>query len=297
MSAYPGSIGGRLEPGNDIPAIKKFPMLERQDEMSLARRWRTHADPACAYKLVTSHLRFVMSIALRYRSYGLPVSDLVSEGNVGLMQALAHFDPDKGCRLSTYASWWIKAQIQSYVIRSWSHVKIGTTPQQRKLFFNLRRAKRRISALESGDLRPEHTRRIAAMFGASEQDVTDMNRRLGGDASLNAPLSEDGDGEWLDRLADHSMDQEATLIKSEETQHRGVLLHEALGQLNDRERRIFVGRRLADEALTLEQLAIEFRVSRERIRQIEMRALDKITRAVLGASQKEINMLDDTGAS
>jgi RNA polymerase sigma-32 factor len=296
MNAFPGSSGGCLDPSNYLPALKKFPMLERQDEMTLARRWRTQGDPACAYKLVTSHLRFVMSIALRYRSYGLPVSDLVSEGNVGLMQALARFDPDKGYRLSTYASWWIKAEIQSYVIRSWSLVKIGTTAQQRKLFFNLRHAKRRISALESGDLRPEHTRRIAAMFGTSEQDVTDMNRRLGGDTSLNAPLSEDSDGEWLDRLADNSMDQEATLIRSEEAQRRGLLLHEALGRLNDRERRIFVGRRLADEALTLEQLATEFRVSRERIRQIEMRALDKITRAVLGTSQKGTNRVDGTGA-
>ncbi|MGZ8330528.1 MAG: RNA polymerase sigma factor RpoH, partial [Rhodoplanes sp.] len=256
-----------------LEEIRRFPMLQPQEEFMLAKRWREHGDRNAAHKLVTSHLRLVAKIAMGYRGYGLPISEVISEGNVGLMQAVKRFEPDKGFRLATYAMWWIKAAIQEYILRSWSLVKMGTTANQKKLFFNLRKAKSRISALEEGDLRPDQVKIIAKRLGVTEQDVIDMNRRLGGDASLNAPIREEGDsGEWQDWLVDDQESQEKVLAESEELATRRKALSEALSVLNDRERRIFEARRLADEPVTLEELAEEFGVSRERVRQIEVRA-------------------------
>ena len=264
-----------------LEEIRRFPMLEPQEEFMLAKRWREHGDREAAHKLVTSHLRLVAKIAMGYRGYGLPISEVVSEGNVGLMQAVKRFEPDKGFRLATYAMWWIKAAIQEYILRSWSLVKMGTTANQKKLFFNLRKAKSKISALEDGDLRPDQVKLIAKRLGVTEQDVVDMNRRLGGDASLNAPIRDDGDaGEWQDWLADNSPSQESVLEESEEFDNRHKALTSALGVLNERERRIFEARRLADDPITLEDLATEFGVSRERVRQIEVRAFEKVQKAV-----------------
>jgi RNA polymerase sigma-32 factor len=256
-------------------------MLEAQNEYMLAKRWREHGDRDAAHKLVTSHLRLVAKIAMGYRGYGLPVSEVISEGNVGLMQAVKRFEPEKGFRLATYAIWWIKAAIQEYILRSWSLVKMGTTANQKKLFFNLRKAKSKISALEEGDLRPDQVKLIAKRLGVTEQDVVDMNRRLGGDVSLNAPIRDDGDsGEWQDWLVDEVSDQETRLAESEESDNRRKALVDGLSVLNERERRIFEARRLADEPITLEGLAAEFGVSRERVRQIEGRAFQKVQRAV-----------------
>ena len=263
-----------------LDEIRKFPMLEPSEEYMLAKRWREHGDREAAHKLVTSHLRLVAKIAMGYRGYGLPISEVVSEGNVGLMQAVKRFEPDKGFRLATYAMWWIKAAIQEYILRSWSLVKMGTTANQKKLFFNLRKAKGRISALEEGDLRPEQVKQIATQLGVTEQDVVDMNRRLGGDASLNAPLREEGEGEWQDWLVDESASQESLLAAEEEGQNRLQALRNALSVLNPRERRIFEARRLSDEPMTLEDLSTEFGVSRERVRQIEVRAFEKVQEAV-----------------
>ncbi|MGZ5812448.1 MAG: RNA polymerase sigma factor RpoH [Xanthobacteraceae bacterium] len=264
-----------------LEEIRRFPMLEPQDEYMLAKRWREHGDRDAAHKLVTSHLRLVAKIAMGYRGYGLPISEVISEGNVGLMQAVKRFEPEKGFRLATYAMWWIKAAIQEYILRSWSLVKMGTTANQKKLFFNLRKAKSKISALEEGDLRPDQVKLIAKRLGVTEQDVVDMNRRLGGDVSLNAPIREDGDsGEWQDWLVDDVSDQETRLAENEESQNRRKALGDALSVLNDRERRIFEARRLADDPITLEDLAAEFGVSRERVRQIEVRAFEKVQRAV-----------------
>jgi RNA polymerase sigma-32 factor len=264
-----------------LEEIRRFPMLEPQEEYMLAKRWREHGDRDAAHKLVTSHLRLVAKIAMGYRGYGLPISEVISEGNVGLMQAVKRFEPEKGFRLATYAMWWIKAAIQEYILRSWSLVKMGTTANQKKLFFNLRKAKSRISALEEGDLRPDQVKLIAKRLGVTEQDVVDMNRRLGGDASLNTPIREDGDaGEWQDWLVDDHASQESTLAASEELDNRKKALTDALSVLNDRERRIFEARRLAEEAVTLEDLAAEFQVSRERVRQIEVRAFEKVQKAV-----------------
>jgi RNA polymerase sigma-32 factor len=264
-----------------LEEIRRFPMLEPQEEFMLAKRWREHGDREAAHRLVTSHLRLVAKIAMGYRGYGLPIAEVVSEGNVGLMQAVKRFEPDKGFRLATYAMWWIKAAIQEYILRSWSLVKMGTTANQKKLFFNLRKAKSKISALEEGDLRPDQVKLIAKRLGVTEQDVIDMNRRLGGDMSLNAPIRDDGDaGEWQDWLADDSTDQETRLAESEESDNRRQALTDALSVLNDRERRIFEARRLADEPMTLEDLAAEFGVSRERVRQIEVRAFEKVQKAV-----------------
>jgi len=264
-----------------LEEIRRFPMLEPQDEYMLAKRWREHGDRDAAHKLVTSHLRLVAKIAMGYRGYGLPISEVISEGNVGLMQAVKRFEPEKGFRLATYAMWWIKAAIQEYILRSWSLVKMGTTANQKKLFFNLRKAKSRISALEEGDLRPDQVKLIAKRLGVTEQDVVDMNRRLGGDASLNTPIREDGDaGEWQDWLVDDKASQESTLADSEELDNRKKALTDALTVLNDRERRIFEARRLAEEPITLEDLAEEFQVSRERVRQIEVRAFEKVQKAV-----------------
>ena len=264
-----------------LEEIRRFPMLEPQQEYMLAKSWREHGDREAAHKLVTSHLRLVAKIAMGYRGYGLPIAEVISEGNVGLMQAVKRFEPEKGFRLATYAMWWIKASIQEYILRSWSLVKMGTTANQKKLFFNLRKAKSKISALEEGDLRPDQVKLIAKRLGVTEQDVVEMNRRLGGDVSLNAPIREDGDsGEWQDWLVDESSSQEARLVASEESDNRRKALGEALTVLNERERRIFEARRLADDPITLEDLAEEFGVSRERVRQIEVRAFDKLQKAM-----------------
>src|SRR6187402_696718 len=264
-----------------LDEIRRFPMLEPQEEYMLARSWREHGDREAAHKLVTSHLRLVAKLAMGYRGYGLPISEVISEGNVGLMQAVKRFEPEKGFRLATYAMWWIKAAIQEYILRSWSLVKMGTTANQKKLFFNLRKAKSKISALEEGDLRPDQVKLIAKRLGVTEQDVVDMNRRLGGDASLNAPIRDDGEaGEWQDWLVDESASQETRLVADEQADNRRKALGDALSVLNDRERRIFEARRLADDPITLEDLAAEFGVSRERVRQIEVRAFEKVQKAV-----------------
>ena len=260
--------------------IRKFPMLEPSEEFMLAKNWTDQGDRESAHKLVTSHLRLVAKIAMGYRGYGLPISEVVSEGNVGLMQAVKRFDPDKGFRLATYAMWWIKAAIQEYILRSWSLVKMGTTANQKKLFFNLRKAKGQISALDEGDLRPDQVATIATKLGVTNQDVVDMNRRLGGDVSLNAPLREEGEGEWQDWLIDDSASQETVLANAQEGSNRLAALRDALGVLNPRERRIFEARRLADDPITLEDLSGEFGVSRERVRQIEVRAFEKVQDAV-----------------
>jgi RNA polymerase sigma-32 factor len=261
--------------------IRRFPMLEPQDEYMFAKCWREHGDRDAAHRLVTSHLRLVAKIAMGYRGYGLPISEVISEGNVGLMQAVNRFKPEKGFRLATYAMWWIKAAIQEYILRSWSLVKLGTTANQKKLFFNLRKAKNKISALEEGDLRPDQVKIIARRLGVTEQNVVDMNRRLDGDVSLNAPIREEGDpSEWQDWLVDETSDQETRLAESEESDNRRKALGEAVSVLNDRERRIFEARRLADDPITLQDLACEFGVSRERVRQIEVRAFEKVQKAV-----------------
>ena len=271
-----------------LAEIRKFPMLEPQEEYMLAKRWREHDDRDAAHKLVTSHLRLVAKIAMGYRGYGLPISEVVSEGNVGLMQAVKRFEPEKGFRLATYAMWWIKASIQEYILRSWSLVKMGTTANQKKLFFNLRKAKSKISALEDGDMRDDQVKLIAKRLGVTERDVIDMNRRLGGDASLNAPIRDDGEpGEWQDWLVDTSPNQEALMADSEEYDHRRNALTGAMGVLNPRERRIFEARRLADDPITLEDLAAEFGVSRERVRQIEVRAFEKVQSAVKNAVARQ----------
>jgi RNA polymerase sigma-32 factor len=268
-----------------LKEIQRFPMLEPQEEYMLAKSWREHGDRNAAHKLITSHLRLVAKVAIGYRGYGLPISEVLSEGNVGLMQAVKRFEPEKGFRLATYAIWWIKAAIQEYILRSWSLVKIGTTANQKKLFFNLRKAKTKISALEDGELRPDQVQVIAKRLGVTEQDVVEMNRRLGGDVSLNAPIREDGDSaEWQDWLVDESPSQESRLVESEEFDNRRKALGEALTVLNDRERRIFEARRLADDPITLEELANEFGVSRERVRQIEARAFEKVRKDMTGAS-------------
>ena len=263
-----------------LAEIRKFPMLEPQEEYMLAKRWREHEDPLAAQKLVTSHLRLVARVAMGYRGYGLPIGEIVSEGNVGLMQAVKRFEPERGFRLATYAMWWIRASIQEYILRSWSLVKMGTTASQKKLFFNLRKAKSRISAYEEGDLKPENVAAIATRLGVSQQDVIDMNRRMGGDASLNAPLREEGEGEWQDWLVDDAASQELILADQEEASHRHLALVGALDVLNPRERRIFEARRLAEDPITLEELSEEFGVSRERVRQIEVRAFEKVQAAV-----------------
>jgi RNA polymerase sigma-32 factor len=265
-----------------LEEIRRFPMLAPQEEFMLAKRWREHGDTEAAHKLVTSHLRLVAKIAMGYRGYGLPIGEVISEGNVGLMQAVKRFEPDKGFRLATYAMWWIKAAIQEYILRSWSLVKMGTTANQKKLFFNLRKAKSQIAALDEGDLRPDQVKQIATKLGVHEQEVIEMNRRLGGDASLNSPIRADGegDGEWQDWLVDDSDTQENRLVEEEETKNRRDALKDALGVLNERERRIFEARRLAEDPVTLEELSEEFGVSRERVRQIEVRAFEKVQKAV-----------------
>jgi RNA polymerase sigma-32 factor len=257
--------------------IRKFPLLEPEEEYMFAKAWREHEDPEAARRLVTSHLRLVAKIAMGYRGYGLPISEVVAEGNVGLMQAVKRFEPDKGFRLATYAMWWIRAAIQEYILRSWSLVKMGTTAAQKKLFFNLRKAKNKISAIEEGDLTPEHTKEIARQLAVPEEEVTNMNRRLsGGDSSLNAPMRADGESEWQDWLADDTMDQETRLAEAEEMGERHDLLTGAMSALSERERDIIEARRLRDEPATLEELSQKYGVSRERVRQIEVRAFEKL---------------------
>jgi RNA polymerase sigma-32 factor len=280
MAASLPVIAGESGLSRYLQEIKRFPMLEPQEEYMLAKRWREHGDREAAHKLVTSHLRLVAKIAMGYRGYGLPIGEVISEGNVGLMQAVKRFEPDKGFKLATYAMWWIRASIQEYILRSWSLVKMGTTASQKKLFFNLRKAKSRISALDDGDLRDDQVESISRRLGVAKHDVVEMNRRLGGDASLNAPLREAGEGEWQDWLVDESADQESQLADREESDARMGALRSALTVLNPRERRIFEARRLADEPITLEELSAEFGVSRERVRQIEVRAFEKVQEAV-----------------
>ena len=262
--------------------IKRYPLLKPEEEYTLAKRWREHGNREAADKLVTSHLRLVAKIAMGYRGYGLPVNEVISEGNIGLMQAVKRFEPERGVRLATYAIWWIKASIQEYILRSWSLVKMGTTASQKKLFFNLRRVKGKISAFTDGDLRPDQVKLIATSLGVNEQDVVDMNRRLRGDASLNAPIRDgDGDsGEWQDRLVDEGDSQESLTAEIDELDSRRNALSKALTLLNERERRIFDARRLAENPLTLEELAEEYGVSCERIRQIELHAFEKVQSAV-----------------
>jgi len=284
--ALPTLAGGSVGLARYLEEIRRFPMLEPDEEYMLAKRWREHADADAAHKLITSHLRLVARIAMGYRGYGLPIGEVISEGNVGLMQAVKRFDPDKGFRLATYAMWWIRASIQEYILRSWSLVKMGTTAAQKKLFFNLRRIKGQLQALEDGDLKPEQVKSIASKLGVPEDDVITMNRRLGGDASLNAPVRAEADaGEWQDWLVDDAPDQEERLAESEEFHMRRGLLKKALGSLSDRERRIFEARRLAEEPATLEDLSAEFGVSRERIRQIEVRAFEKVQKAVKNSAK------------
>jgi RNA polymerase sigma-32 factor len=269
--------------------IRKFPMLEPNEEYMLAKSYLEHEDRDAAHKLVTSHLRLVAKIAMGYRGYGLPISEVVSEGNVGLMQAVKKFDPERGFRLATYAMWWIKAAIQEYVLRSWSLVKMGTTANQKRLFFNLRKAKSRIQALDDGDLKPDQVKQIATQLGVSEEEVTSMNRRLSGDASLNAPIkaAEGESGEWQDWLVDDSKSQERVLIEQDELEIRREMLKDAMESLNEREQRIFQARRLTDKAITLEELSVEFGISRERVRQIEVRAFEKVQK-VMKAAAKEL---------
>ena len=264
-----------------LDEIRKFPMLEPDQEYMLAKRWQEHSDSDAARQLVTSHLRLVAKIAMGYRGYGLPLAELISEGNVGMMQAVKRFDPERGFRLATYAMWWIRASIQEYILHSWSLVKMGTTAAQKKLFFNLRKIKGKLQAFEEGDLSPEHVKHISDELSVPEQDVISMNRRLaGGDNSLNAPLRADSEGEWQDWLEDDSDSQETMLAESEELTLRREMLNEAMQTLNDRERHILVERRLKDEPKTLEELSQEYDISRERVRQIEVRAFEKLQRSM-----------------
>jgi RNA polymerase sigma-32 factor len=283
----PTLAGGSLGLTRYLEEIRKFPMLAPDEEFMLAKRWQEREDSDAAEKLVTSHLRLVARIAMGYRGYGLPIGEVISEGNVGLMQAVKRFDPDKGFRLATYAMWWIRASIQEYILRSWSLVKMGTTAAQKKLFFNLRRAKSQLQALDEGDLKPEHVKKIATKLGVPEEDVVNMNRRLGGDASLNAPIrAESESGEWQDWLVDDTPTQEDRLVEDEELKRRKSYLSSAMSVLNDRERRVFEARRLAEDPSTLEQLSEEFGVSRERIRQIEVRAFEKVQKAVTSTARR-----------
>jgi RNA polymerase sigma-32 factor len=264
-----------------LQEIRKFPMLEPDQEYMLAKRWREHNDTEAAHQLVTSHLRLVAKIAMGYRGYGLPVSELISEGNVGMMQAVKRFEPDRGFRLATYAMWWIRAAIQEYILHSWSLVKMGTTAAQKKLFFNLRKLKGQLQAIEEGDLSPENVKKIATDLNVTEEDVVNMNRRLAApDHSLNAPLKIDGDGEWQDWLVDESDSQEIVLAEQQELSKRRKLLTHAMKGLNARERHILTERRLKDEPTTLEDLSKEYGISRERVRQIEVRAFEKLQRSI-----------------
>jgi RNA polymerase sigma-32 factor len=281
LPALPSSLTPEGNLSRYLQEIRKFPLLEPQQEFMLAKRWREHGDSKAAHQLVTSHLRLVAKIAMGYRGYGLPVAELISEGNVGMMQAVKRFDPDRGFRLATYAMWWIRASIQEYILHSWSLVKMGTTAAQKKLFFNLRKLKGQMQAIEEGDLSPEQVKKIATRLGVPEEEVVNMNRRLAApDSSLNAPVKAEGDMEWQDWLVDESPNQETKLGESQEMGQRKQMLAGALKQLTDRERRIIVERRLIDEPKTLEDLSSEYGISRERVRQIEVRAFDKLQKAM-----------------
>jgi len=276
-----------------LSEIRKFPMLPKDEEFMLAKRWQEHQDAQAAHKMVTSHLRLVAKIAMGYRGYGLPIGEVISEGNVGLMQAVKKFDPDKGFRLATYAMWWIRASIQEYILRSWSLVKMGTTAAQKKLFFNLRKAKSEIEALQEGDLRPDQVSQIATKLGVLDEEVVSMNRRLaGGDASLNSPMRADSESEWQDWLVDDKTpSQEAVVAETQEMNVRMSLLEEAMTELSERERHILTERRLKDEPTTLEELASEYGVSRERVRQIEVRAFEKLQKSMRAAAMEK-NLVD-----
>ena len=276
-----------------LSEIRKFPMLAKDQEFMLAKRWQEHQDAEAAHKMVTSHLRLVAKIAMGYRGYGLPIGEVISEGNVGLMQAVKKFDPDKGFRLATYAMWWIRASIQEYILRSWSLVKMGTTAAQKKLFFNLRKAKSEIAALQEGDLRPDQVSVIATKLGVLDEEVVSMNRRLsGGDASLNSPMRADSESEWQDWLVDNDTpSQESVVADTQEMNLRMSLLEAAMTELTDRERHILTERRLKDEPTTLEELASEYGVSRERVRQIEVRAFEKLQKSMRAAAMEK-NLVD-----
>ena len=289
----PSIVSGEGGLSRYLEEIRRFPMLQPEEEYMLAKRYAEHQDTNAAHKLVTSHLRLVAKIAMGYRGYGLPIGEVISERNVGLMQAVKKFEPERGFRLATYAMWWIKASIQEYILRSWSLVKMGTTANQKRLFFNLRKAKSKIQALDEGDLRPDQVKEIATKLNVSEEEVVSMNRRLSGDASLNAPIraSEGESGEWQDWLVDDSASQEEMLIEQDELENRRGMLAGALAVLNDRERRIFEARRLSDEPMTLEELSEEFDISRERVRQIEVRAFEKVQDAVKAAARAQMQAL------
>jgi RNA polymerase sigma-32 factor len=284
------ALSGDASLAQYMAQIRRFPVLAPQDEYMLAKRWVEHQDPAAAHKLVTSHLRLVAKIAMGYRGYGLPVADLISEGNIGLMQGVKKFEPERGFRLATYAMWWIKASIQEYILRSWSLVKLGTTAAQKKLFFNLRRMKGKLEALEDGDLKPEHVTKIAHDLKVTPEEVTSMNRRMagGGDTSLNAPLREEGEGEWQDWLADDGPLQDQIAEDRQEASDRHALLAAALAELNERERDIFTQRRLIDDPATLEDLSQRYDISRERVRQIEVRAFEKVQASIKEQMQQRL---------
>jgi RNA polymerase sigma-32 factor len=289
----PSIVSGEGGLSRYLEEVRRFPMLQPQEEYMLAKRYQEHDDTEAAHKLVTSHLRLVAKIAMGYRGYGLPIGEVISEGNVGLMQAVKKFEPERGFRLATYAMWWIKASIQEYILRSWSLVKMGTTANQKRLFFNLRKVKGKIQALDDGDLKPEQIAEIATRLNVSEEEVVSMNRRLSGDASLNAPIraTEGESGEWQDWLVDDSESQEEMLIEQDELDNRRKMLAGAMSVLNDRERRIFEARRLAEEPLTLEELSGEFDISRERVRQIEVRAFEKVQDAVKAEAKRQLQAL------
>ena len=289
----PSIVSGEGGLSRYLEEIRRFPMLQPQEEYMLAKRYQEHDDTDAAHKLVTSHLRLVAKIAMGYRGYGLPIGEVISEGNVGLMQAVKKFEPERGFRLATYAMWWIKAAIQEYILRSWSLVKMGTTANQKRLFFNLRKVKGRIQALDDGDLKPDQIAEIATRLNVSEEEVVSMNRRLSGDASLNAPIraSEGESGEWQDWLVDDSQSQEQTLIEQDELDNRRAMLADAMSVLNERERRIFEARRLSDDPMTLEDLSSEFGISRERVRQIEVRAFEKVQDAVKASARRQAQAL------
>jgi RNA polymerase sigma-32 factor len=283
------ALGGDASLNRYLAEIRKFPILSPEQEYMLAKRYQQHEDPAAAAQLVSSHLRLVSKIAMGYRGYGLPVSELISEGNVGLMQGVKKFDPDRGFRLATYAMWWIKASMQEFILRSWSLVKIGTTAAQKKLFFNLRRMKSNLQAFEDGDLSPEHLEKISTDLGVTKTEVIEMNRRMamGGDTSLNVPMREDGDGQWQDWLVDDEPLQDERVADAQEADVRHMMLAEALAGLNDREKHILTERRLIDEPKTLEELSQTYNVSRERVRQIEVRAFEKLQKAMIRIADEQ----------
>ncbi len=288
VKSLPALASGEASLQRYMQEIRQFPMLAPEEEYMLGKRWREHGDTKAAHKLITSHLRLVAKIAMGYRGYGLPIGEIISEGNIGLMQAVKKFEPDRGFKLATYAMWWIKASIQEFILRSWSLVKMGTTANQKKLFFNLRKIKGQIQALEEGDLKPDQVKYIAKRLGVHEEEVVSMNRRLGGDTSLNAPLKSDAESEWQDFLVDDQDSQEDVLVRNEESDLRNGYLKEALGKLTERERRVIEARKLQDDPATLEDLSQEFGVSRERIRQIEVRAFEKLQKAVRNAASRSV---------